>query len=834
MAGNNDNKETSLEARLRDDYFGNYDTSVRLPGTNLCVAAPTDGRGGAEREWLMWAVRLPARMEGKEDIADGLARLILAIGRQRMHERQAPPRLLAAIGAETIAFMPYEEVMEVFAENDFNWNVAPSNRSTREWRRLRRLVDKRAAKGLRTFSFGKDDRALRRFVGRTLKCGGAAGLPVTRANFAYVFHRWMAVVKPTIGCVWDVARGYGIDGRDFFLADIFHKGGARSELNVQSVAGGYVVRRGASLMGGTDLTEVPFADPAAGGRDGMAHRRFWSLYRRPARKADRNFMLSRRHLLSPPDARAWKGAFFTPELWVRKSHECLADCLGADWQRQYCVWDCTAGTGNMEAGLTNSQNVWASTIDQSDVDTLHARIAAGMNLMDSHVFRFDFLNDSFDNLPDGLRQTVTDPERRKRLVVYFNPPSAEAGSSRGKAAKTGVANRTRAHGDYAAGLGSYAKRELGAQFLMRICRELPGCTIGVFAKLKILQSPYFRQFRQQFGAALRKMFIVPADTFDNVRGSFPYAFMVFDTKEREVFARTVADAYGRDGRRLGGKTILSYDGMRLLNDWLRPTWGKGGEAIGWLVCNGNDFGHQNEIVIQSRPGNTTSTFFKPITPANLTMSAIYLAVRKCVPATWENDRDQFLFPNDGWRTDREFQGDCLAYALFDNVVRAKYGPNHWIPYTEEEVGAKGTFSSHFMHDFMEGLTPALTSPTPSLPDRGGRGNTLFPIEAPPLSGRAGAGAVGPFVWSPAAKAVLAAGRALWRYYHAQPGAQTDASFYDIRLHFQGSRTSRSGKARMNATSSDEEYMRLIAALRSALKALARAIEPKVYEYGFLV
>ena len=38
---------------------------------------------------------------------------------------------------------------------------------------------------------------------------------------------------------------------------------------------------------------------------------------------------------------------------------------------------------------------------------------------------------------------------------------------------------------------------------------------------------------------------------------------------------------------------------------------------------------------------------------------------------------------------------------------------------------------------------------------------------------------------------------------------------------------------MNNKSSDENYMNLITELRSALKILAKKIEPKVYEYGFL-
>jgi len=83
------------------------------------------------------------------------------------------------------------------------------------------------------------------------------------------------------------------------------------------------------------------------------------------------------------------------------------------------------------------------------------------------------------------------------------------------------------------------------------------------------------------------------------------------------------------------------------------------------------------------------------------------------------------------------------------------------------------------------------------------------------------------------KANLNTGRELWRYYHAQPNANPNASFYDIRLHFQGSTTDAKGKVRMNSESIDEKYTELIGNLRTAMKSLARRIEPKVYEYGFL-
>ena len=87
--------------------------------------------------------------------------------------------------------------------------------------------------------------------------------------------------------------------------------------------------------------------------------------------------------------------------------------------------------------------------------------------------------------------------------------------------------------------------------------------------------------------------------------------------------------------------------------------------------------------------------------------------------------------------------------------------------------------------------------------------------------------------SPAAKSVLDAGRELWRYYHAQPNANPNASFYDIRLHFQGATVDAKGKSKMNSTSADETYSSLLSSLRAAMKNLAKQIEPKVYDYGFL-
>ena len=165
--------------------------------------------------------------------------------------------------------------------------------------------------------------------------------------------------------------------------------------------------------------------------------------------------------------------------------------------------------------------------------------------------------------------------------------------------------------------------------------------------------------------------------------------------------------------------------------------------------------------------------------------------------------------------DSEFQTDCLVYTLFhgQNRISCKDGVNHWIPFSEQEVGANDAFASHFMKDFLSGN---ITTES--------QGGGLFASAQKAKKVK--------LKYSSEAKAVLKAGRELWRYYHANASEfkyDPNASLYDIKAFFQG----RNDKGKMNNSSADEKYNKLIGNLRSALKDLAKQIEPKIYEYGFL-
>ena len=807
-------REEELKNKVATDFFAEYDTTKIIGNVDFCIAVPTDKNELFEQESLLWA---EAKKGNRADIYASLVQLILTIGKARTFDKFLPPAFLGAFDAEKIAFIQYNAVLDVFYQNDFNWNVTPSDHETKEFQQVYETVKATLEANTYIYRFGGDDKELHRFIKQNFIVGksSVSKIRINKNNFTNIYNKWLLEVKPTISVNWEVAKKNGIIDADFYLADILseHNVTLKEKLYVLLRDDHYELDRRMNEMGLFSSQEAQFSDKQ------KAHTQFWNRYNRPPKREYWDYIVERRDLLVPQDVRERKGSFFTPQIWVELSQQYIADVLGENWQDEYYVWDCCAGTGNLLAGLTNKYNIWASTLDQADVDVMRDRIKNGANLLDSHVFQFDFLNDDFSKLPQSLQDVINDEEKRKKLVIYINPPYAEAttattvtGTGKNKAK---VATENKIYQKYKTKIGK-ASNELFAQFFIRVYQEIPGATLAEFSTLKILQASNFADFRKIFRAKLERAFIVPADTFDNVKGKFPIGFFVWDTSRKEIFTETIVDAYNKSTEFLETKKILALNENNLmLNRWLDTFKNTSDKTpIGLIPSSPSDFQHNNQLAILSK---AQQRYCYPISETNVVLFSIYFSVRQCIEATWLNDRDQFLYPNDGWQEDKEFQSDCLAFTLFhgQNRISCEQGVNHWIPFTESEVDAKEKFDSHFMTDFIAGRDVACRVSTEP-PD-------LFADEVERTA------SVEPLQFSATAQTVMDAGRELWRYYHARPDVNPNASLYDIRAYFQG----RNEKGKMNNTSTDECYNTLIGNLRQALKELAKKIEPKVYEYGFL-
>lgn len=800
-------REEEIKNRVSRDYFAQFDSTHIIDEIDFAISVNNKEKSifnNRENVYFLWA---EAKKGNKADIYESFVQLILTIGKRRTFDKYLPPAFLGAFDAEKIAFISYYRIMDVFSQNDFNWNVTPSNHNTKEFIQLYNAVKDTLESESYLFKFGYDDRELRYFIKTNfvLSDESISKIRIDKNNFVNVYYKWLESVKSSIAVDWDRAKEAGIIDADFYLADLLseHNKTLVEKLFVILENSHYILDRKIDSSGFIEAKKAGFYD------NQKSHSSFWRIYERPPKEEYWDYIIERRDLLVAQDIRERKGSFFTPRIWVEKSQDYIAGVLGEDWQDDYYVWDLAAGTGNLLLGLTNKYHIWASTVDRADVEIMKERVKNGANLLEGNIFQFDFLNDDFSKLPKSLQDVLIDEEKRRKLVVYINPPYAEAGSGTGKH-KAKVSSTNKIYEKYKNVIAD-ASKELFALFLTRIYLEIPDCIIAEFSTLKAIQASNFIVFRNIFKSKLEKMFIVPANTFDNVNGEFPIGFKIWNTSKIQDNNYSITDIFDRNANFIGHKNIYFYSKEeKNINSWIDEYKSKNNKYFSVLMGDSPDFQNNKYISILNHKEKRHGKFIT-IDENNIMQCCIYLSVRLCIDANWLNDRDQFLYPKDTWACDYEFHADCIAFTLFhtQNRISADEGTNHFIPFHESQLNVNETFHSHFAYDFINGKIK-----------NNSKQNLFEKNENTKIK------------FSKQAKEVFDEGLELYKYYHSfkeDIKYKTNASYYDIRLFFQG----RNEKGRMNPTSKDETYNQILKKLKNKMDTLAQKIAVKVYEHGFL-
>ncbi len=175
-------------------------------------------------------------------------------------------------------------------------------------------------------------------------------------------------------------------------------------------------------------------------------------------------------------------------------------------------------------------------------------------------------------------------------------------------------------------------------------------------------------------------------------------------------------------------------------------------------------------------------------------------MRRLIKPTWINDRDQFLQP-EGELTE-EFKNDCLIWTLWSgsNLTASaddlewnsrKWSiVNHFIPFTEAEVGSPERFESDFMVQYLSDKE-----------------------------------------LSSEASAVMDEGRKLWQAYFTQVDTYTVREEYKLNRADVGWYQIRNALKARNETSDYPPVS--FTAFEQAYKILTEKLRPMVYELGFL-
>lgn len=797
-------REEELKNKVGAEWFKQFDTTEILGNIDFTVFPKQDSLFG--RTPLLWA----EAKTGNFDVATMFVQLILTIGKARTFDKTMPPAFLGAFDFQKMAFVPYINIQDIFYLNDFNWNVTSSNHGTKEFKLIKDRIESTLKQKTYVFDYEKDEKELSTFIKNNVaKATTKSKIKIDKNNFIPIYLRWLEFVKPIIDVNWEELNKANIYDSDFYLADLFV-----DDKGTQSIDDDLTIRDNLFVVFENQGYKIKkenikqMFDATINLKKKETYQYFWKLYKRPPIKEFQDYIIYRKDLLVPQDIRERKGAFFTPRQWVELSQKYLTNYLGENWQDEYYIWDCAAGTGNLLAGLNNKYNIYASTLDQADVNVMYERIEHGANLLESHVFQFDFLNDDFDKLPKSLREIIFSEEKREKLIIYINPPYAEATNaktvSRSGQNKSGVSTNYKVKEFYNQKIGN-ASNELFALFMAIVYEKIPHSKLAIFSKLKFIQGTNFRKFKTLFLADFVDGFISPAKTFDNVTGKFPIGFTIWDLNSKKAIEEIECDIYNKNADFIGQK-VFRGNLPKSINKWIK-TFDNDENRIGLMVSCAPDFQHNKQLAILSKQ---QKRYCFSINQSNLMYFVVYYAVRKSIPADWINDRDQFLWPNDNYLQDDIFKSDCFTYTLFDNQIESKYGTNHWIPFTETEVNAKERFENNFMVNIINGKTQ-LKNTTDKLLFAKNYKNSLSNE------------------FSDEARETFNSGLELWKYYHSKENINVNASIYEIREYFQG----RNDIGIMNSSSNDVIYMELISDLRDKLKTLVKKIEPKIYEYGFL-
>jgi hypothetical protein len=383
-----------------------------------------------------------------------------------------------------------------------------------------------------------------------------------------------------------------------------------------------------------------------------------------------------------------QGEFFTPAIWVDKAHEYITSVYGEDWKEKYVVWDPAWGTGNLTRDY-KFKELYVSTLIQSDIDTANQM---GYN-PEAVKFQYDFLNDDYEKLPEGLRKVI---EVGRQIIVLMNPPYARPASN-GK-------NNKVEKGSSDTDISYKMKKDrwsgasnIQAQFFYRISKISKGnINIAVFCKPNYLTSVSFKGFRENFLKSYKYDcgFLFKASHFADVSSVWGIHFAIYTNNvstEKNVFVHNMLDLSEELVIEcIGDKNIYNLDNNATLSDYNQKlscggnnvefpklssalkvketNWGselKDG-SFATMVCNANNVAKNvNSVyIVNGGVGENVGKVF--LTRNNFIDSLVTFSSRKSINGNWINDKDEYLTPNKNHGQYEQYSFDSLVYSLFNS------------------------------------------------------------------------------------------------------------------------------------------------------------------------
>ena len=390
--------------------------------------------------------------------------------------------------------------------------------------------------------------------------------------------------------------------------------------------------------------------------------------------------------------RRQKGEFYTPTIFVDYAHKMIEEQFGADWKEKYVVWDCAWGTGNLTRDY-KFKELYCSTLEQAELD-----IARDVN-KDATKFKYDFLNDDFEELPEGLKQAFIE---KKPVMFLINPPYGGAGNgSANKGTKEKGILKTKINAEMLKeGIGGTASQEFYGQFLYRIAaikQQFGGdINIALFCNPKFMSGTNFEKLRNKFfdNFCFIDGIYFNAGHFANVSAVWGITFNVWGSSginEYNQFKHNIVDVVDGNIIKIDEKILYNLDNEKTCSDWIRMPikgvktsknalqmksaieWRESGSLRGSIAENAIGYYENNSNIIQCNMQGcfiisscTAHGAGISILPDNFHRVCSNFAARRLIDREWFNGEDGYMIPNENHSDYNSFKNDSVVFSLFES------------------------------------------------------------------------------------------------------------------------------------------------------------------------